>query len=52
MLLLGVGCLVAIDLVILITYTLVEGLRDNLNPELVELGGNPRDVDGVSTYMY
>ena len=48
MLLLGVGCLVAIDLVILVTYTLVEGLRDNLRPQLVENGENSRDVQGVS----
>jgi len=40
--------LVVIDVVILTTYTLAEGLRDNLNPTRTENKENPSDVQGVS----
>ena len=47
-LVLGVFLLLAIDLVILVTYTVVEGLEDNLKPTLVVHAGNPSSVEGVS----
>ena len=50
-LLLGVTCLVAFDLVILIVFTVVEGLRGNLGPGLEESQENLQDVDGVCNHF-
>ena len=44
--------LVVIDVVILTTYTLAEGLRDNLNPTRTENTENPSDVQGVSAGFF
>ena len=41
-------CLVVIDVVILGTYTLVEGLRGNLGVKLVPNTENPKEIVGVS----
>ena len=42
------GLLVAVDLIILITYTIVLGVRGQLAPEKEENGENPMDMEGVS----
>ena len=47
MLIVGVGLLVAIDLVILITYTTVEGIKDNLGTIEVPHAENSEAVEGV-----
>ena len=44
MLALGVLALVMIDLIILITYTAVEGARGNLSAQRVTNRENPKDV--------
>ena len=44
----SVGALVAIDLSILVTYTLVEGIRGNLVAVEVAHRENPQSVQGVS----
>ena len=44
-----VCALVAVDVVILFIYTLVEGLRGNLEPMKVPNSENPSDTIGVST---
>ena len=44
-----VCALVAVDVVILFIYTLVEGLRGNLEPSMVPNTENPSDTIGVST---
>ena len=41
-------CLVVIDLVILVTYTVVEGLRDNLGVKLTTNRELPEETFGVS----
>ena len=43
-----VCALVAVDVVILFIYTLVEGLRGNLEPSMVPNTENPSDTIGVS----
>ena len=43
-----VCALVAVDLVILLIYTLVEGLRGNLEPMLVSNTEKPLEKQGVS----
>ena len=43
-----VCALVAVDLVILFTYTLVEELRGNLEPMMVSNTENPSETRGVS----
>ncbi len=43
----GVACLVAIDLMILIIYTAVEGARGNLGATQVPFRENPEDIQGV-----
>lgn len=47
-LILGVAALVAMDLIILVTYTLVEGIKGNLGSQEVTHRGNPVLVQGVS----
>lgn len=47
MLALGVLVMVRIDLIILITYTAVEGTRGNLSAQRVPNRENPEDVSGV-----
>lgn len=47
-LILGVGCLVAIDLVILVTYYVVEGVRRDIVILQVPNQENPIVVEGVS----
>ena len=42
---LGVCALIAIDLIILTTYTLVEGIRGNLVVKLVAHTERPMDID-------
>ena len=44
----GVAFLVAIDLIILITYSMVEGIRGNLVALKVTDSENPVDIEGVS----
>ena len=51
MLLLGVAFLVGIDLVILLSYTLVEGLNGRLGSKLIENAEKPRDEQGVRTIV-
>ena len=51
-LILGVASLVAIDLVILVTYTLVEGIRGNLVAIQVAHGERETSVEGVSNGYY
>jgi hypothetical protein len=48
MLLLGVGVLVAIDIIILTTYTIVEHFHNNLSAELAPSKEHPEDLVGVS----
>ena len=48
MLALGVAVLVAIDIIILTTYNLVEGLRGNFVATKVSNLENPEDLSGVS----
>ncbi len=43
-LVLGVACLVAIDLIILITYTLVEGIRGSIDAQQVSHREEPTEV--------
>ncbi len=47
-LILGVASMVAIDLIILVTYTLVEGIMGKLDARRVAHSENPRIVAGVS----
>ena len=47
-LVLGVASLVAIDIIILVTYTLVEGLMGNLVTVTVQNKEKTMDVEGVS----
>ena len=47
-LILGVAALVAIDLTILVTYTLVEGIRGNLVTQKVSHKEKPTAIEGVS----
>ncbi len=47
MLLLGVGAMVAIDLLILVIYTIVEGSRGKLVVQLIPNRENPTIVEGV-----
>ena len=49
---LGVLCLVLIDLAILGTYTLVEGLRGNLGVERITNREFPEETIGVSHVLY
>ena len=49
MLTLGVLMLVMIDLVILVIYTLVEGVRGNLSAVMAESMENPQDITGVKS---
>ena len=51
MLALGVMLLVAIDLIILIIYTGVEGSRGNLSAQRVPNRENPEDVSGVREHV-
>ena len=46
---LGVASLVTIDLVILVTFTLVEGIKGNLAAKLVSHREMPTKTEGVST---
>ena len=46
-LMLGVASLVAVDLLILITYTLVEGIRGNLQAKKVTSSEMPITTEGV-----
>ena len=48
MLALSVAVLVAIDVIILTTYNVVEGLKGNLVAERVINPENPEDLSGVS----
>ena len=48
LLMLGVAVLVAIDLIILVVYTLVEGIRGNLVAKKVTHRQMPTTVEGVS----
>lgn len=48
MLALGVGFLVLIDLIILVIYTLVEGIRGNLGAMRVSHVERPEEISGVS----
>ncbi len=48
MLILGVASLVAIDLTIIITYILVEGIRGNLGARQVTHRERPSTTEGVS----
>ena len=43
-----VCALVAVDVIILLLFTLVEGLQGNLEPSLVPNTENPSDTQGVS----
>ena len=43
-------CLVVIDLVILVTYTVVEGLRDNLGVKLTTNQELPKETFGVRLF--
>ena len=43
--------LVVVDLVILVVYTMVEGIKGNLGAEKVENRENPIDTKGVSRSM-
>ena len=45
-----VCALVAVDVVILLLFTLVEGLQGNLEPSMVPNTENPSDTRGVSIY--
>ena len=47
MLALGVLIFVVIDLIILITYTAVEGARGNLSAQRVPNRESPEDISGV-----
>jgi len=47
MLLVGVALLVTFDLIILITYILVEGVRGNITAKEVINAEQPMEVDGV-----
>ena len=49
-LILGVGSLVAIDLIILVTYYIVEGLQRDLVVTQVPNQENPTVVEGVSKF--
>ena len=44
---LGVAALVAIDLTILVIYTLVEGVRGNLVAQRVPHKAKPTEIEGV-----
>ena len=46
-----VGILVVVDVVVLITYTIVEGLQDNLGPTKTVNVENPSDIRGVNYCM-
>ena len=48
---LGVLCLVVIDLVILGAYTLVEGVRGNLGVKLTSNREFPEETIGVSCFL-
>lgn len=48
-LVLGVALLVCVDLIILVTYFVVEGVRGNLGAQQVSYRERPRKVEGVST---
>ena len=43
-----VCALVAVDVIILLLFTLVEGLQGNLEPSMVPNTENPSDTQGVS----
>ena len=43
-------CLVVIDLVILVAYTVVEGLRDNLGVKLITNQELPKETFGVRLF--
>ena len=45
-------CLVVIDVAILAIYTVIEGLRDNLGVKLIVNRERPREVIGVSYYIF
>ena len=49
---LGVASLIAIDLTIIVTYTLVEGVGGNLVAERVRHRENPTSVQGVSFILH
>ena len=49
-LILGVAMLVAVDLTILVTYTLVEGIRGNLVAQEVVHKEKPVNIEEVSIY--
>lgn len=46
-LILGMAVLVAIDVIILVVYTIVEGLNDNLTAIQVEHMEKPIEIEGV-----
>lgn len=48
---LGVGLLLAIDLIILVIYILVEGVKGNLGARQVSHRENSRTMEGVSTNL-
>ena len=49
MLALGVGFLVLIDLLILVVYTVVEGVQGNLEATRISHVENPEEKSGVSS---
>ena len=49
MLALSVAVLLSIDIIILVTYTLVEGVRGNLSASLLSNEENKKSLFGVST---
>ena len=48
MLVFGVILLVMFDLTIIITYMIVEGVKNNLGPRRVPFRENEKNIDGVS----
>ena len=44
--------LVSVDVVILFTYTILEGIQDNLAPIKTANAENPSEIHGVSTCMH
>lgn len=51
MLIVGVILLVTIDLTIIVTYLIVQGIRGNLQAKLVPFRENMQDLLGVSKFM-
>lgn len=44
--------LVLVDVVILFTYTILEGIQDNLSPVKTANAENPSEIHGVSTCIH